>query len=384
MDQDRVSDWYGDRHVCGDSVMTMFSSTVSGDNTEYTNAQDGLLVVRTPSAPGVPMIDILPGSSPGVLDDGTLITVCNASASALMAIGVGSGAVLDDGDRKFVWLGPKQTASFVSDGANYRSISKPDFAKLSYGSTIELFVDPVGSDDDCGLMAGTAFATLQAVWNFAAFNIHINSGSITINLADGTYTQGVVCNGFHIGYGFGAVTFRGNLASPQNVVVSNPSGGNGCFLASDGASIYVEGMTLISAGGANCLETNWAALIFFRNVRFGATGNCHLQAITWGYIEAWGSYEIVGGGSVHAATGSQGFILLKGVTITLTGTPNFASGFVNASLLSMILNQADFSGAGTGPKYSGQANSVIINAGPHTLPGNAAGSVSSGAQFSGL
>ena len=355
-------------------------STISGASTTYTDAQDGMLVSRSNS--NAVMVDTLPGISPGVLNAGTVITVHN-DGTTLMAIGVGSGAQLDGCASGFVMLGPQQTASFHSDGSNYRSLTKPDFAKLGYGQPITIHIDQAGDDGSCGLTTGTAFKTLQAAWNFAAFNIHINSGSIFFQLADSaTEYEGVVCNGFHLGYGFGQVLFRGNLSDPSQVKVKNTIAGLACFLASNGASIYVEGISLESVG--NNLEANWGALIFFKNVIFKASGNVHCQSITNGYIEANGDYSIEAGAQCHWSGGNGGMIHVGGITITLANTPAFPSGFANASLNSRIFSLASFAGTGaTGPRRLGQMNSVVYNAGLAAFPGNSTAAPGSGSQFAG-
>lgn len=358
----------------------MGSSTVTGASTVYTNAQDGTLVSR--SNANAVMVDTLPGTSPGVLNAGTVITVHN-DGTTLMSVGVGSGAQLDGIASGFVMLGPNQTASFHSDGSNYRSLIKPTYAKLGYGQPIILYIDQNGSDNNCGLTPALAFKTQQAAWNFAAFNIHINSGSIFFQLADSaTEYEGLVCNGFHIGYGFGQVLFRGNPANWGAVKVKNTIAGLACFLASNGASIYVESLSLESVG--NNLEANWYALIFFKNVIFGPSGNVHCQSITNGYIEGNGDYRIEAGAAVHWSTGNGGMIHVGGITITLANTPAFPSGFANASLDSRIFSLASFAGTGaTGPKRVAQMNSIIYNAGPAALPGNSTQSPQTGSQFAG-
>ncbi len=358
----------------------MGSSTVTGAATTYTNAQDGTLVSRSNS--GAIMVDALPGTSPGVLNAGTVITVHN-DGTTLMSVGVASGAQLDGSASGFVMLGPQQTASFHSDGSNYRSLIKPTFAKLGYGQPVTIYIDQNGNDGNCGLTSATAFKTIQAAWNFAAFNIHINSGSIFFQLADSaTEYQGVVCNGFHLGYGFGQVLFRGNASDWSAVKVKNTIAGLACFLASNGASIYVESLSLESVG--NNLETNWYALIFFKNVIFKASGNVHCQSITNGYIEANGDYTIEAGAACHWSGGNGGMVHVGGITITLANTPAFPSGFANASFDSRIFSLASFAGTGaTGVKRLADNQSIVYNAGPAAFPGNSTASPTNGSIFAG-
>jgi hypothetical protein len=70
-------------------------------------------------------------------------------------------------------------------------------------------------------------------------------------------------------------------------------------------------------------------------------------------------------------------------TITLTGTPAF-NQFVYGSRIGLLqVCLATFSGSATGMRYLIDTNSVIFtNAGATFLPGNAAGTLLSGGQYS--
>ena len=359
-------------------ALALGSSTITGGATTYTNAQDGTLVIRSNSS--TPMVDTLPGIGSGVLTAGVVISIYNDDTLAFLGITVGSGALIDD--QHSIVIGPKQSAKIFSDGSNYRSLNKPDYARNRYGNSVTLHIASTGDDNNCGLTTAASFLTLQAAWNFAAFNIHLNSGSVIFQIADSASDYaGVVCNGFHVGYGFGEVKFRGNVTTPANVKVNNTIAGLACFLASNGASIYVEGVTLQSVN--NCLETNWAALIFFKTVVFKSAGNVHIQSITDGYIEGNGNYSIEAGAAVHWSAGNGGMVHIGGITITVANTPNFPSGFANASMESRIFSLASFTGSATGVKRLAQMNSVVYNAGSAAFPGDSTATPGSGSQFAG-
>ncbi|WP_284736115.1 hypothetical protein, partial [Dongia deserti] len=74
----------------------------------------------------------------------------------------------------------------------------------------------------------------------------------------------------------------------------------------------------------------------------------------------------------------------SGQTITLVGTPNFSGAFVQAQDLAYVaFTSITWSGSATGTRYNGSGNSIIQTAGGGAtyLPGNAAGTTSTGAQY---
>lgn len=77
-------------------------------------------------------------------------------------------------------------------------------------------------------------------------------------------------------------------------------------------------------------------------------------------------------------------IRVQSKTITLTGTPGFASGgFAWATTgSSMFINNNTFSGSATGVRYLVEQNSVLLAGGVSTyLPGDTAGVVQTGGQY---
>ena len=109
-----------------------------------------------------------------------------------------------------------------------------------------------------------------------------------------------------------------------------------------------------------------------------------MNAANGGVIEAGGNYTISGNAAVHWLAAQSGEILVAGATVTLSGTPAFSSAFASANGLGDIVCPAiTFSGSATGQRYIVASNAVVNTngAGASYLPGNAAGSSSTGGQY---
>lgn len=344
---------------------------VSGESYTYTAANNDQLVLRGHSGQ---MLDTL--SAPAVSPDMPVEIGVYNNSSLLMAIQAGAGVMLDGAVRGNTLLGPHQFAKFLWIGNGWISIERPVYAKLSYGALANLYVSPNGSDANTGVLPSQPKQYLQSIWDLAAFNVMINSGSVYMNMADGYYDRGVVCNGFHIGYGFGEVRFKGNSGAPQNVLINSTI--NGCFLASNGASIYVDGCKMQSNG--NLLETNWTALIFGSNLIFGSASNCHMTCLQGGYIEMNGNYSIDAGAACHIAIGDGQFHSNAPWTL-INNTPHFSFAFANATQIGLLGFSGNFYGAATGQQYVASGKGQIWSA--NILPGNAGGYVAQDGRYYG-
>lgn len=244
------------------------------------------------------------------------------------------------------------------------------------------YVRPNGSDGNTGLAntAGGAFLTIQKAVDVALGTLDFNGYAVTIQLADGTYTGSTVIGG---GVGLtspASLVIQGNAASPGNVVI-NPASGS-MFLGISNALATIRDMELGTAALAvTALRAESGAQINFGNVRFASSGS-HMVTTAGGRIQAVGNYAIVASATLHIqCTGTGGYVRITGVTVTLSGTPAFATAFASASRLGLIdIFGNTFSGAATGVRYTADSNGVIFTsaAGATALPGNAAGSVANG------
>jgi hypothetical protein len=244
------------------------------------------------------------------------------------------------------------------------------------------YVRTDGNDGNDGLSnaAGGAFLTLQGALNEVA-QIDLNGFSVTIQLANGTYTAGGVVP-VTIGQAdVDDLIIQGNAGAPGNVIVNAPS--SDCILANAGARVKVRDIELRTNGaGGSCLNAQ-GGVIWFENIRFGTTVFHHVTAAYAGCVLATGNYAIAGGSFTHMSVALCATIQIYGRTITLTGTPNI-SFFAQALLLGNLhVGTNTYTGSATGTRYQVSINSVINTAGGggSYFPGNSAGSAATGGLY---
>ena len=259
--------------------------------------------------------------------------------------------------------------------------------KLFQDSTY--YVSTTGSDANDGLTPATAFATGQAAWN-KAITVDLNGHNLTIQFANGTYTQPITCAGIPLGLGAGnSIILLGNIAQPNLVTfdITNAC----CVTASNGAIVSVKGVTLRASGvagsykdvGSALSAVGFGSVLGFNNVIFGVCGSAHVMTHNGAAGSGGLPYTISGSAPVHLAA-IAGDITITNSAITLTGTPNFSDAFAFANAAGGIgANGNAFAGAATGARYDIRANSVCDTngGGANYFPGNAVGIVSTGAQY---
>lgn len=138
----------------------------------------------------------------------------------------------------------------------------------------------------------------------------------------------------------------------------------------------------IGASGKLAISASRGSEVTFENVKFAASSR-HLFASQQGRVIATGNYEIAGGATEHILFTMGGQIDIKDRTVTLTGTPAFTT-FAKGEQGSLLrADSATFTGSATGKRYDLRSNSIIEanGGGASFLPGNTAGSVSSGGQY---
>jgi hypothetical protein len=242
------------------------------------------------------------------------------------------------------------------------------------------YVRPDGSDSNNGLAntSGGAFLTIQKALNVAG-TLDVSIYQLTIEVADGTYSENLVLPWYA---GTVVPILRGNISTPSNVLINPGSGIN--IRNNQGRSWSVRGMRLVSASYGILVEEA-GSRVTFENFEFGACTIAHMAAFSNGQIVVGSNYSITGGAGRHWYSVGVGSSIVSGSrTITLTGTPAFGTAFADATRLSTIIATSNtYSGSATGKRYDVTKLSLIdVNgAGVNALPGNAAGTVATGAQY---
>jgi len=245
----------------------------------------------------------------------------------------------------------------------------------------DFFVATTGDDDNNGLSNLTPWLTLQHAWDVISNDYDLNNFDVTINVADGTYTAGVLAQGGAVGTG--NITFSGNTGAPQNCIVSVTLGV--AFEANVGApSYHVEGFKMVCTGTGlgqgNGIEIDApGALITVQNCQFAC--DAYGVVVGQGFARVSGPIEFVSGGQGALYTQHLGEIIIADV-ITMTGTPNFSQATLQSSTLSeMVFGGGSFSGSATGKRFNVDLNSVIETGSgtPNTfIPGNVSGTTANG------
>lgn len=232
---------------------------------------------------------------------------------------------------------------------------------------------PLGSDSNDGLGVGTPFLTIQkAIDVISALDINIYS--VTINVADGTYTgANTVKNAW---LGSGTVSITGNVTTPANVII-NPASGS-AIRVQNGGTLTVSGMEV--RGGVGLSAGRNSSLTVGTSMRFGGSSAYQVYA-DGGYINMTSSYTISGGGLAHLQVEAGGSIDCSSRTVTITGIPTFSLAFVstNGPGTRATVASNTYTGSANGPRFTAQQGGFISVGGgavnPNTyLPGNSNGS----------
>ena len=253
--------------------------------------------------------------------------------------------------------------------------------QLTANRTYYVRTDGSDSNDGSANSAGSAFLTVQKALNVAA-SLDISTYTVTISVADGTYTGECLVTGPWTGTG--TVVLQGNTTTPANAILQMTGSSLGVVQVSNYGRLTIRGFKLVSSGGIGVgLNANSGGVITITGLMdFGACTNFHMTVETAGKIICVNqSYNITGGGQYHIVASSQGSVAVAGsATITITGTPAFSVYFASVDRNACVeIYGVTFSGSATGARYLAlRGGGMFVNGGGATyLPGNSAGSATS-------
>lgn len=275
---------------------------------------------------------------------------------------------------------------YESTGDRFRIVGMAGSWRKRLTANMNFYVDgTLGSDTTgTGLATGSAaWATIQKAINYIQQNIDLGGFIATINVANGTYTTPV-----SVGYGFtglGYVLLNGNTTTPSSCFINTTSAT--CLSLLDGARLKIQGFKFAANTAGNLINLYRASYLHI-------IGACEFSSVAagWQAIQVQHQSQLVIEANYTISTGGAWFfdILYGSVlidvnkTITITGTPNYTTSFIRvADNSSAVLFGNTYSGSATGSRYGAFSNSVIETAGGGAsyLPGNAAGSTSTGGQY---
>ena len=177
---------------------------------------------------------------------------------------------------------------------------------------------------------------------------------------------------------------EGDTTTPSNVVIS---GGGSTYCVLMNTRYTMRGFKLQNSASGGIIAST-GSILSISALDFGACTGAHFRVISGASVLLVGSYSITGAATNHFSTAKGGIVSTAGIalTVTITGTPAFSSGFCSCgtcSSASLINGQISFSGSATGTRYIAFLNGVIdTNGGGATfLPGDGAGSLLTGGQY---
>jgi hypothetical protein len=242
------------------------------------------------------------------------------------------------------------------------------------------FVRPDGSDSN-NCLADTAVGaclTIQRAINLT-MALDIRAFNVTIQVRDGTYTGANTIRGPWLGTG--NVTINGQSAT--GTIISTTSANAFNFL--NGARAILTNLELRTTTSGSAIFAQSGSFVQYSGLRFGAAASMHMESWIGSTIQAVGNYTISGSAVAHIHAPTLGYIAIAGMTVTLSGTPNFSAYFAGGAGNSVIIAVGTtFVGAATGPRFVAHKGALIDTGGTDPLtyfPGNAAGTQATFGQY---
>lgn len=276
------------------------------------------------------------------------------------------------------------------DGAQiaYSTLSSLPTIREVLAAARTYYVRTDGNDSNTGLAntASGAFLTIQKAVDTVA-TLDVNGQTVTIQVADGTYTGAVSLKNV-VGFASaGNLVIQGNNSTPSNVVISTTNAD--AFTKNSVGSIWdIRDLKITTTTSGHALIALNGGTIRFQNLNFGAVPNpasAHIRASLGGNITATGNYAVSGGGYVHMWTDSTAYIFVAGVTITFSNSPVFAYFSVFETLSFQFVFSLTFTNGNTvtGQRHLGTLNAAVQTNGTEAtyFPGNSAGARTTGAQW---
>jgi hypothetical protein len=264
---------------------------------------------------------------------------------------------------------------------NFKSITKFSYIGLPLNMREQLtanrtyYVSTTGNDSNNGLTVGAPFLTIQKAVDVVCGTIDMGNYNVTVQLADGTYTNAVAL--YPVMTGKGIAKIQGNVTTPANTLIDVTS--TNCVTAlTAGTNWTLKSVKIQTSTASGVTVYNFASLIL-DSVSFGTVAGYDIYCLG-GYVLITGTYTISGNATAHVEVQGSGVVNFQtgGVTINFTGAPNFSSAFIE--VVTGACSQAvgiTFTGtfaSVTGKRYNIAILSVIqTNSGANYFPGNVAG-----------
>lgn len=286
--------------------------------------------------------------------------------------------------------------AMIDDGdiAGKAAIMQSAF-RLKLLADTTFFIATTGSDSTGDGSVGNPWRTAQHAVNLLASSYDMNGHIVTIQRADGNYTDAVVVNGQLVGQtGAASLIFSGNAVTPANVKVTVANGQ--CYNSTYGAVFTIQNQQLKTTGSGSGLNASFGSGIVYANMRFDACASSYISASNNSWIQASGATPFTAIANANSASsihvvGNSNHLATTGQTFTWTGPITYSVCNVIVSTGGSVdfgasaTGQATIASSGviTGTKYIAQVNGTINSNGQGAgyLPGTGAGTTATGGQY---
>lgn len=270
--------------------------------------------------------------------------------------------------------------------ANFQALS--DAVDAAGGGGRELlsanrtyYVRTDGSDSNDGLTntAGGAFLTLQKAYDVVIQTLDLGGFIVTIQIADGTYSGGIAFNYDEGPVVNGQLYIRGNLTTPQNVVLDSLN-----FWGSGASFICVSGVTVPT------IEASYSKRLYIgSNPSQSETGKVRFTSTDYNlYINDNSTVDFYGTIILVGATRNN-FAILEDLSAVMYvgpsswvaegGAVTTSDSFFYVNRRSTVVNffNSTKTGTFTGPRISAYKGSFVntSNGTQTNCPGNANGTI---------
>ncbi len=238
-------------------------------------------------------------------------------------------------------------------------------------AALDVYVATTGSNTTGTGSSSSPWQTIQYAIDYVKANYDRNGYATNIHLADGTYTGNVsLTNDTCVNVPFNII---GNSTTPANVIVTATTGDTIYCSAGKLVLSYFE---LRSTAGSGLAADVCGEIDVQTGMRLGACAQYHMNSGNGGLVKCLGNYSIVGSAANHYLCWNTGKLQSAGITVTITGTPAFASGFVQVVGAGFLGSWGNtWSGSATGSRYGVDSNGTIMTygSGASYFPGSSSG-----------
>lgn len=295
------------------------------------------------------------------------------------------------------WLWPGQSITVSNEGTLWAFSQLPLWAGPDgpYGAgptTVTLYVDPAGSDNNDGLVVGAPLEKIQTALHIATFRFSVGT---TIKLSTGTHTPPtgavdvLIRTGPAVGKPSNVISIVGDDsagAGNRGLYILQTGNGGSCVNVQDQAILGITGCTFQSNGsGSVGISARQQAVIDVVDCDVGQFLNgTQISATTQATINILGTaggvwMNIRGSATSHLSVSAGGVIFYGSGLINIPNPLAFTQ-FVAATTCGIINGGNTITGAGaingsSGKQYIVNLNAVLISNGtlwPGTIVGTPA------------